>query len=69
MLIPMIQLKLSNYQKAYFERMESDPTGLWYGIDEVIYLVMNPRSGTPYGTSKIERKPLSFSTTNDLLDI
>ena len=44
----------ADYQKAYFERMESDPVGLWYGIDEIIYLVMNPRSGTPYGTSKIE---------------
>ena len=44
----------TDYKKAYFERIEEDPTGLWYGIDELIYLVMNPRSGTPYGTSKIE---------------
>ena len=44
----------TDYKKAYFERVEEDPTGLWYGIDELIYLVMNPRSGTPYGTSKVE---------------
>ena len=44
----------TDYKKAYFERLEDDPKGLWYGIDELIYLVMNPRSGTPYGTSKIE---------------
>ena len=40
--------------KAYYEKHENDSEGVWYSIDELIYMIMNPRSGTPYGTSKIE---------------
>lgn len=36
------------------KKNSSHLSGVWYGIDELIYMVMNPRSGTPYGTSKIE---------------
>ena len=43
-----------NHGKAYYEKHENDSEGVWYSIDELIYMIMNPRSGTPYGTSKIE---------------
>ena len=43
-----------NFKRAYYERREGDVKGVWYGLDELIYMIMHPRSGTPYGTSKIE---------------
>tara|TARA_B100000029_G_scaffold510085_3_gene600783 strand:- start:4153 stop:5838 length:1686 start_codon:yes stop_codon:yes gene_type:complete len=43
-----------NHHKAYYEKHENTSEGVWYSIDELIYMIMNPRSGTPYGTSKIE---------------